>query len=94
MSICRTTILETHTKEDIDAMHAEYVENFKQKFPESELTLNSRIGPTTMISNSVYADQETIEKTQKVRDEMIGKHKDRVKEVTTHVGEVAFQHIN
>ena len=94
MSICRTTILETCTKEDMDAMHAEYVENFKQKLPESELTLNSRIGPTTMISNSVYLDQETIEKTQKVRDEMMGKHKDRVKEVTTHVGEVAFKHIN
>ena len=93
MSICRTTILK-HILKDMNAMHAEYVENFKQKFPENELTLNSRIGPTTMISNSVYADQETIEKTQKVRDEMMGKHKDRVKEVTTHVGEVAFRHVS
>ena len=47
-----------------------------------------------MISSSVYPNQETIEKTQKVRDEMMGKHKDRVKEVTTHVGEVAFRHVS
>ena len=64
MSICRTTILETHTKEDLDIMHAEYVETFKENYPDSELTLNSRIGPTTMISSSVYPNQETIEKTQ------------------------------
>ena len=94
MSICRTTILETHTKEDLDIMHAEYVETFKENYPDSELTLNSRIGPTTMISSSVYPNQETIEKTQKVRDEMMGKHKDRLKEVTTHVGEVAFRHVS
>ena len=46
MSICRTTILETHTKEDLDIMHAEYVETFKENYPDSELTLNSRVGPT------------------------------------------------
>mgnify|MGYP003319322831 CR=1 FL=1 len=94
MSICRTTILETHTKEDLDTMHAEYVQTFKENYPDSELTLNSRIGPTTMISNSVYPNQETIEKTQKVRDEMMGKHKNRVKEATTHVGKAAFKHIS
>ena len=76
MSICRTTILETHTKEDLDIMHAEYVETFKENYPDSELTLNSRIGPTTMISSSVYPNQETIEKTQigrGVDGDMIGR---------------------
>ena len=62
MSICRTTILETHTKEDADSLLADYIENFDSMFPECTLTLNSRISPTTLVSNSVYPDQETIEK--------------------------------
>ena len=53
MSICRTTILETHTKEDADSLLADYIENFDSMFPECTLTLNSRINPTTLISNSV-----------------------------------------
>ena len=48
----------------------------KENYPDSELTLNSRIGPTTMISSSVYPNQETIEKTQigrGVDGDMIGR---------------------
>ena len=63
MSICRTTILETHTKEDADSLLADYIENFDSMFPECTLTINSRNNPTTLVSNSVYPDQETIEKT-------------------------------
>ena len=65
MSICRTTILETHTKEDLDIIHAEYVQTFKENYPDSELTLNSRIGPTTMISSSVYPIKRQLKKRKK-----------------------------
>ena len=37
MSICRTTILETHTKEDADSLLADYIENFDSMFPELSL---------------------------------------------------------
>ena len=47
MSICRTTIMETHTKEDLDLMLADYIENFDSMFPEAELALSVRISPTT-----------------------------------------------
>ena len=91
MSICRTTILETHTKEDSDALLADYIENFDSMFPECILTLNSRISPTTLISNSVYPDQETIEKTGNgARKEFAEKHKNRIKQMTTHVGGVTL----
>ena len=91
MSICRTTILETHTKEDSDALLADYIENFDSMFPECTLTLNSRISPTTLISNSVYPDQETIEKTGNgARKEFAEKHKNRIKQMTAHVGGVTL----
>lgn len=91
MSICRTTIVETHTKEDADALLTDYIENFDSMFPECTLTLNSRVGPTTMISNSVYPDQEAIEKTGRgTRQEFMDKHKSRIKQATTHVGDVTL----
>jgi hypothetical protein len=91
MSICRTTILETHTKEDADSLLADYIENFDSMFPECTLTLNSRIDPTTLVSNSVYPDQEAIEKTGNgARKEFTDKHKNRIKQITTHVGEVTL----
>ena len=91
MSICRTTILETHTKEDADSLLADYIENFDSMFPECTLTLNSRINPTTLVSNSVYPDQETIEKTGNgPRKEFTEKHQNRIKQITTHVGKVTL----
>ena len=73
MSICRTTIMETHTKEDLEIL-ADYIENsFDSMFPEIELALHMRFSPTIWINNSVYADQDTVESTgsaagQKFRD--------------------------
>ena len=91
MSICRTTIVECHTEADADAVIADYNANFDSMFPEAEAKLNSRVGPTTVVSNSVYADQEAIEKTGSgSRQKFLDKHKDRMKNVTTYVGEVTF----
>ena len=91
MSICRTTILETHTREDADSLLADYIENFDSMFPECTLTLNSRISPKTLVYNSVYPDQETIEKTGNgARKEFAEKHKNRIKQMTTHVGGVTL----
>ncbi len=91
MSICRTTIVELNSEEDTDALIADYNENFDSMFPECEQTLNSKVGPTTVVSNSVYADQEAIEKTGSgSRQKFLEKHKDRMKNVTTYIGEVTF----
>ena len=91
MSICRTTIVECHTEEDADAVIADYNANFDSMFPEAEATLNSRVGSTIMVSNSVYADQETIEKPgRSARQKFMDKHKDRMKNTTTYVGEVTL----
>ena len=69
----------------------DYIQNFDSMFPECEQTLNSKVGPTTVVSNSVYADQEAIEKTGSgSRQKFMDKHKDRMKNVTTYVGEVTL----
>ena len=91
MSICRTTIVELNSEEDTDALIADYNQNFDSMFPECEQSLNSKVGPTTVVSNSVYADQEAIEKTGSgPRQKFLEKHKDRMKNVSTYVGEVTF----
>ena len=80
MSICRTTIVECHTEADADAVIADYNANFDSMFPECEMSINSRVNPTTIISNSVYANQEAIEKTGTgARQAFIEKHKYRQK---------------
>ena len=65
MSICRTTIVEYHSEADADAMTADYIANFESMFPECEKSINSRVGPTTVVSNSVDADEAAIEKNRK-----------------------------
>ncbi len=64
MSICRTTIVEYHSEADADAMTADYIANFESMFPECEKSINSRVGPTTVVSNSVYADEAAIGKNR------------------------------
>ena len=91
MSYCRTTIVEFRSKEDADAVVADYNANFDSMFPEAEQTLNSRVGPTTVISSTVYPDKETIEKTASgARKSFMDKHEHRMKNTDTYVGEVTL----
>ena len=90
MSICRTTIVEFHSEADADSMTADYIANFESMFPECENSINSREGPTTVVSNSVYADEAAIEKTGAAPEAFMDKHKDRIKNVTTYIGEVTL----
>ncbi len=55
------------------------------------MSINSRVNPTTIISNSVYANQEAIEKTGTgARQAFIEKHKHRQKNMLTYVGDVTL----
>ncbi len=96
MSICRTTIVEYHSEADADAMTADYIANFESMFPECEKSINSRVGPTTVVSNSVYADEAAIEKTGSgPRQAFMDKHKDRIKNChDLHRGSDAFKIIH
>ena len=91
MSICRTTIVEFHTEADADALIADYNENYESMFPTIEVVLNSKVSPTTTINNAVFADMESIEKTDnEARQAFLGKHKDGMKNVTTYVGKITL----
>ena len=99
MSICRTTIVDpqmdsfrSRCRLNIIQTDADdYIANFESMFPECEKSINSRVGPTTVVSNSVYADEAAIEKTGSgPRQAFMDKHKDRIKNVTTYIGEVTL----
>ena len=63
---------------------ADHIQNLDFMFPEFEQTLNFKVCPTTFVSNSVYADQEAIDKTgSDSRQKFFDKHKDLMKNVTT-----------
>ena len=91
MSICRTTIVEFHTESDADALIKDYNENYESMFPTVEIVLNSKVNPTTTINNAVFADMESIEKTDsEARQAFLEKHKNGMKNVITYVGEVTL----
>ena len=91
MIICRTTIVEFHTEADADSLIADYNANYESMFPTAEVILNSKVSPTTTINNAVFADMESIEKTDsEARQAFLDRHKDRMKNVTTYVGEVTL----
>ena len=63
MSICRTTIVEFQTEADAEALIKDYNENYESMFPTVEIVLNSKVNPNTTINNAVFADMESIKKT-------------------------------
>ena len=91
MSFCRTSIVEFNTEADTDAFMADYIANFETMFPEFQSTLNSKISPTLYVNSTVYANVEDMEKTGTgARQALLDKNKERIKNVTTHVGEVTL----
>ena len=49
MSYCRTTLVEFNSEKDAD-----YSKNAPSEFPEAEILLSTRTGPTSAVVTSVY----------------------------------------
>ena len=58
MSYCRTTFVEFNSEELADEAAADYSENAPSEFPEAEILLFTRTGPTSAIAASVYPSEE------------------------------------
>ena len=52
--------------------------------------LASRVGPTTIVVNSLYPDQETTEETMAQRKALMEKMKAHINSFETYQGEVAL----
>ena len=90
MSICRT-IGEYNSEKDADEAHAEYTKDGPSLFPEAEIMLASRVGPATVVVNSIYPNQETAKKTMAQRKATMEKLKERIKSFETYQGEVTLR---
>ena len=93
MRICRTTVVEYYTEKDADESVADYTENGPSIFTEAEILLSARVGPTTVVTNSIYPDKETVEKTKAKRQAFIDRYKIRIKSFKTYVGEVTLSEV-
>ena len=93
MSICRTTVVEYYSEKDADESVADYTENGPSLFTEAEIMLSARVGPTTVVTNSVYTDKETAENTMAKRQAFIDRYKNRIKSFETYVGEVTLSEV-
>ena len=81
MSICRTTIVECHTEADADAVIADYNANFDSMFPECEMSINSRVNPTTIISNSVMRNKKPKKRLELELDKHLQKNTNTDKKI-------------
>jgi len=52
MSYCRTTLVEFNSEKDADEAHADYSKNAPSEFPEAEILLSTRTGPTSAVVTS------------------------------------------
>jgi len=73
MSYCRTTLVEFNSEKDADEAHADYSKNAPSEFPEAEILLSTRTGPTSAVVTSVYPDKETAKKATAARNAIPGK---------------------
>ena len=90
MSICRTTVVEYNSEKDADEAQADYTKDGSQQCPEAEIMLASRVGPTTIVINFIYPDQEIAEKTKTQRKVSMEKLKEKIKSFETYQGEVTL----
>ena len=73
MSYCRTTIVEFNSGKDADEGSADYSKNAASEFPEAEILLAFRTGPTSAIAVSLFPDEETAKNTTVARNARMGK---------------------
>ena len=91
MSYCRTTFVEFNSEKDADEASMDYSKNAPSEFPEAEILLFTRTGPTSAVVASVYLDEETAKKATKARNARMDKAAHRRKTTEMHQGEVTLK---
>jgi len=86
MSYCRTTLVEFNSEKDAD-----YSKNVPSEFPEAEILLSTRTGPTSAVVTSVYQDKETAKKATAARNAYLKKAAHRMKSTEMLQGEVILK---
>ena len=91
MSYCRTTIVEFNSEELADEASADYSINVHSEFPEAEILLFPRTGPTSAVVASVCPSEEISKRATVARNTRMEKAAHRRKSAEVHQGEVIFK---
>ena len=91
MSYCRTTIVEFNSEELADEAAVDYSQNAPSEFPEAEILLFTRTGPTSAVVASVYPSEEVSQQASAARNARMDKAAHRRKSAEMHQGEVILK---
>ena len=91
MSYCRTSIVEFNSEELADEASADYLKNAPSEFPEAEILLFTRTGPTSAVVASVYPNEEISKQATAARNARMDKAVHRRKSAEMHQGEVILK---
>ena len=91
MSYCRTTIVEFNSEELADEAAVDYSKNAPSEFPDAEILLFTRTGPTSAVVASVYPSEEISEQATVARNARMDKAAHRRKSAELHQGEVILK---
>ena len=91
MSICRSKVVENNSEKDADEASIDYSKNAPSEFPEAEILLFTRTGPTSAVVASIYPDEETAKKATKARNARMDKAAHRRKSIDLHQGKVTLK---
>ena len=91
MSYWKTTFVEFNSEELADEAAADYSKNAPFEFPEAEILLFTRTGPTSAVVASVYPSEEISEQSTAARNARMDKAAYRRKSAEGHQGEVILK---
>ena len=91
MSYSGTTLVEYNSGKKADEAHADYSKNAPSEFPEAEILLSTRNGPTSAVVTSEYQDKETVKKITAARNARMEKAAHRMKSTEMLQGEVILK---
>ena len=91
MSYCRTTLVEFNSEKLADEASADYSANAPSEFPEAEILIFTRTGPTSAIVASVYPNENISKKATGARNARMDKAAHRRKSAEMHQGEVILK---
>ena len=93
MSVARINLVEFNSERDADELSVDYAQKAPGEFPDAEILLQIRTGPTSAVVVSTYADAAAREHAAEARKARMERMKDRVNNVQMFEGEVNLAHV-
>ncbi|NNC99513.1 MAG: hypothetical protein HKN85_04975 [Gammaproteobacteria bacterium] len=89
MKYCRTTLISYRSEQDADELISTYQANAAADFPDAELLLCTRTGPTSAVMTSLYSTKNAADQAMAARKPILqtAKGESKIKRIETHQGE-------